>query len=360
MRIGSLDSLRGIAALIVVASHMRLMFPETPAWIKYSPLRVLIAGESAVTVFFILSGLVLYLALTSRDGGSYWSFATKRFLRIYPPFCVAILISAALWYLVNPAGPMLGVGNWANEYSWHLRPVWSVVLAHLAMTDVQAWQSLDNVMWSLVIELRLSLIFPVIAVAVKRDWRVALALGALISAACFYIERSFSPDWLFNPFQTGKYLYLFVIGAVLAENSSQIIKVSQALSGRARLGLWCAALIPFSVNPIHFGGIPTAVGSALLVALSFADVKVRDALTASIPLWLGKISYSLYLIHVPILIATAHLLNTTIPMIYIVALAAVIALCASEIFYRTVERPSMNFGRTMAERLLPRRRLVPA
>ncbi|CAN7279681.1 acyltransferase [Bradyrhizobium sp. LjRoot220] len=359
MRIASLDSLRGIAALIVVASHLRLMYPETPAWIRYSPLRVLIAGESAVTVFFILSGLVLYLALTSRDGGSYWSFATKRFWRIYPPFCVAILISTALWYLVDPA-PLLGVGNWATEYSWQVHPTWSVVLAHLAMTDVQAWQSLDNVMWSLVIELRLSLIFPVIAVAVKRDWRVALALGALISGACFYIQSSFSPDWFFNPFLTGKYLYLFVIGAVLAENSSQIMKVSQALSGRARLALWCAALVPFSVNPVHVGGVPTAIGAALLVALSFADVKVRDALTGSIPLWLGKISYSLYLIHVPILIAAAHLLNTTIPMIYILALAAVTALCASEILYRTVERPSLKFGRTMAERLLPRRPLVPA
>ena len=51
-------------------------------------------------------------------------------------------------------------------------PTWSVVLAHLAMTDEQAWQSIDNVMWSLVIELRLSLIFPIIAVAVEQDWRV--------------------------------------------------------------------------------------------------------------------------------------------------------------------------------------------
>ena len=149
MRIRSLDSLRGIAALIVVLHHARLMFPETPAWIKYTPLRVLISGQSAVILFFILSGFVLYLTLCSKNVHSSWSFAIKRFARIYPPFCVAILLSAVLWYMVAPM-PMSGVGDWANDLNWQLKPTLSVVLGHLAMPDDEALYSLDNVMWSLV------------------------------------------------------------------------------------------------------------------------------------------------------------------------------------------------------------------
>ncbi len=359
MRIRSLDSLRGIAALIVVLHHMRLMYPETPAWIKYTPLRVLTSGQSAVILFFIMSGFVLYLTLYSKDAGAYWSFAIKRFLRIYPPFCVAILLSAALWYMVDPA-PMSGVGDWANDLNWQLRPTLAVVLGHLAMTDAEALYSLDNVMWSLVIELRLSLVFPLIALAVRQDWRVACVVGAVVSAACAYIEARYAPAWLFDPFNTGQYLYLFVIGAVVAENSRSIAAALQGLSGGGRLALWCSAIILFSVNPFHVGGIPTAIGSTLLIVLCFADSGVSDALSTRIPLWLGKISYSLYLVHVPILIAAAHLLIGTTPMIYILILAFVTAICASEILYRAVERPSIKLGRIIAERALRHRSPVPA
>ena len=359
MRIRSLDSLRGIAALIVVLHHMQLMFPETPAWIKYSPLRILTSGQSAVTLFFIMSGFVLYLTFKSNNVGSYWSFAIKRFARIYPPFCVAILLSTVLWYLVDPV-PMSGVGEWANNLNWQLRPTLSVVLAHLAMTDVEALYSLDNVMWSLVIELRLSLVFPLIALAVKQNWRVACVGGAIVSAVCAYIETKYAPTWLFDPFITGKYLYLFVVGAVLAENSRSIMTALQGLNGRTRLELWCAAIVLFSINPFHVGGVPTAIGSSLLMALCISDSKVSDALATPVPLWLGKISYSLYLIHVPILIAATHLLIGTTPMICILIVAFVTAICASEILHRAVERPFIKLGRVIAERVPPHRYPLPA
>jgi peptidoglycan/LPS O-acetylase OafA/YrhL len=359
MRIRSLDSLRGIAALIVVLHHARLMFPETPAWIKYTPLRVLISGQSAVILFFILSGFVLYLTLCSKNVHSYWSFAIKRFARIYPPFCVAILLSAVLWYMVAPM-PMSGVGDWANDLNWQLKPTLSVVLGHLAMPDDEALYSLDNVMWSLVIELRLSLVFPLIAFLVRRNWRAAGVVGIAFSALCTGIEARYAPNWLFDPFKTGQYLYLFVIGAVLAENYRSIVGALQRLSGWFRLALWCSAIICFSVNPFHAGGIPTAIGSTLLVALCLADTRVGDALTTPVPLWLGKISYSLYLIHVPILIAAAHLLIGTMPLFSIVVLALVSAILASEILYRAVESPSIKLGRIATERTsLYRRAVLP-
>ena len=352
IRMKALDSLRGIAALVVVLHHIRLMYSETPGWIKYSPLRALFSGESAVIVFFVLSGFVLYFALNSKNPGSFWSFANKRFWRIYPAFCVAILASTALWYFVDPS-PVSGLSDWAKDLNWQLRPTFSVVMGHLAMTDVEALYSLDNVMWSLVIELRLSLLFPLIAMAVKRDWRVACLASIVVSVACAYLEGQLAAGWPFNPFHTGRYLYLFVIGATLAEKSGVVRRVVQGLNGWNRLGLWCSALVLFSTNPAHVGGVPAAIGSALLVALAFADSKVEAALSTPIPLWLGKVSYSLYLIHVPILIAAAHLLIGTMPMIQILALAGATALCASEIFYRLIELPSIKIGRLMAEKISP-------
>jgi len=56
---------------------------------------------------------------------------------------------------------------------------------------------------------------------------------------------------------------------------------------------------------------------------------------------------------VPILIAAAHLLIGTLPMIQILALAIGAALCASEIFYRLIELPSIKIGRLLVEKINP-------
>ncbi len=62
-RINELDSIRGLAAITVVFGHFCLMLPSLPNSIKFSPLRFLWAGGGAVIVFYVLSGLVLPMAL---------------------------------------------------------------------------------------------------------------------------------------------------------------------------------------------------------------------------------------------------------------------------------------------------------
>lgn len=348
MRIRSLDSLRGIAALIVVFHHMRLMYPETPGWIRFSPLRILASGESAVLVFFILSGFVLFLTLNPKDG--YWPFTIKRVWRIYPPFVASILISAVLWYAVDPSATVANISDWARDFNWQLRPTFSIIMGHLAMTDIEDLHSLNNVMWSLVVELRISLIFPLIALAVRRDWRTACVTSIVFSGFCNYIEQKHSPGWTFDPFATGRYLYLFVIGATMAMNADFIRQFIGALSGATRLALWCGALILFSIYPVNLGGLPTSIGATLLVALCFADKKTDDALTAPVPLWLGRVSYSLFLIHIPILMTAAHILSGTVPMAAVLAITLAVALLAAELLYRSVELPSIKIGRIMSDR----------
>ncbi|MDH6257813.1 acyltransferase [Bradyrhizobium sp. BR13661] len=347
MRIESLDAVRGIAALTVLFHHMRLLAIETPpVWIKYTPLRVLFSGQSAVLLFFVLSGFVLHLAFVSRREG-YWPFMIKRFWRIYPPFCVAILASAALYHLIG-AAPMDGLTDWANHSSWQLRPTFSVVAAHLAMTDIEDLHSLDNPMWSLVVEMRISILFPLIALATQWNWR-ATCFGALvISLACSYLEQRYVPDWLFDPLSTGRFLYLFAVGAAVAENSKSIRMVVQIQHWPVRLALWGTALALLSISPI-LAGIPTAIGSTLIVVLSFADTKTDAALATPAPMWLGKISYSLYLIHVPVLIAAAHLMTGRMPIIWIFAATVLLSLLIAELMYRVVERPAIVIGRRMAD-----------
>ena len=352
MRIKSLDSIRGLAALIVLLHHGVWTYPERIAWIKDTPLRIAFAGGSAVLVFFALSGFVLHLTFTTTDDRRPLPFLIKRLVRIYPAFAVAIALSWALCLAVDPA-PVPSLSAWFNQDNWQVFPRAGVVAGHLAMTDRPDWQSLDNVMWSLVAELRMSLLFPLIAVCVIRNWGVALVTSLAVSIASGWVVDAHPTGWVLDPFRTLRYLDLFVAGAALAQRRQAVAAWIGGLPRLRRVALWTAALVLFALPSDAAQGLPAGVGALLLVALSFSDRRAGAALATRLPLWLGRISYSLYLVHLPILLATVHLLGGRLPLIAELALAAALSLAVAEMLHRAVERPSIWLGRRLASLMRP-------
>lgn len=128
MRFRSLDSLRGIAALVVVIHHCVSMAygASFPAWIRFSPLRLLLDGKGSVLAFFALSGFVLFMAL-KRPGTClhYGSFIAKRFMRLLPPFGFAIFASAALYSFVKPQ-PIPHMDS-IFDNQWNSSPNWALI-----------------------------------------------------------------------------------------------------------------------------------------------------------------------------------------------------------------------------------------
>src|SRR5690349_12562971 len=97
-RLESLDSLRGVAAMIVVLHHCASTMPGVRAALAGTyVLRPLIVGPSAVSVFFVLSGMVLYGTFDGKDGFHYLPFLIKRVTRLYPPVVAAVLASLMLY-----------------------------------------------------------------------------------------------------------------------------------------------------------------------------------------------------------------------------------------------------------------------
>ncbi len=86
-RFYELDSLRGVAALTVVLHHFSRICPEnfTHLLIR-TPLRLLLAGDQAVILFFLLSGFVLTLPYKKNTSLSYGPFLLRRVCRIYLPY----------------------------------------------------------------------------------------------------------------------------------------------------------------------------------------------------------------------------------------------------------------------------------
>lgn len=102
-RIDSLNSLRGLAALIVLLHHCYYMLDGSKTGelsiVRLSPLRLFIAGHAAVIVFFLLSGFVLALPYRSEQPNAL-CFIIRRACRIYIPFASAIFLSAAVVIMI--------------------------------------------------------------------------------------------------------------------------------------------------------------------------------------------------------------------------------------------------------------------
>src|SRR5579859_882796 len=100
-RIASLDSIRGLAALGVVLTHCTGVYTDPPVWATHLPLSLILwSGHGFVLVFFALSGFVLFIPF-KKGNVAYAPYLVKRVARLYPAFVVAVLLSAALYTLVD-------------------------------------------------------------------------------------------------------------------------------------------------------------------------------------------------------------------------------------------------------------------
>ncbi|MDB5663146.1 MAG: putative acyltransferase [Sphingomonas bacterium] len=342
----SLDALRGIAALIVLISHCVGTLPELhAAALSTVVLRPLLMGGSWVDVFFVLSGYVLYLTFDRKDQFLYLPYLAKRIARIYPPLVAAVLISL-IFYLLTAPEPIPGLSEWFNTLSWNIYPTPEVVAGHLMLSDARSAQSLDNVIWSLVHEVRISILFPVLALCTRRWLLATLICSALLSSSAHIIAARMSAELPINPAATLQYVFCFAAGAALARREAALGRWMQSRQGQIGgivIALIGVALLSFS--PARLGGMLTACGAVAIVAACAVHPLVKRSLAVAPLIWVGRVSYSLYLIHLPILLLLVHNLSPAIGAPLAVALTVPVSLGCAEIFHRWIEQPSMVLGR---------------
>ncbi|HWI71192.1 MAG TPA: acyltransferase family protein, partial [Baekduia sp.] len=181
-RLPALDGLRGLAALVVLLSHLvdagvpalseTIALGGDPAgaarWLMRTPLAIVWAGPELVIVFFVLSGFVLTRALRSRPA-SPAAFLAGRAVRLYLPAWLALIPAALLVALVPraPGHAITGVGYWLDTYA---RPVGLSQVARdmaLVLPDHvgRGEGTLNGVLWSLRWEVWFSLALPLLLLA---------------------------------------------------------------------------------------------------------------------------------------------------------------------------------------------------
>ena len=365
-RLPALDSLRGVAALLVVTFHCWCLGLYTPPrglhahiWF-WTPLNLAIGGRPPVILFFVLSGFVLACSLERSGSGGTCRFFIRRICRVYLPF-VASLVFSVIAYDVRRPEAISGLSTWFNTLAWTSPPSIQLIATHLMMLGIEGSNSLNPVMWSLVYELRISLIFPLLFL-LTRGWpkssiagAVALHVGAAALVGCNSIQCTpFRGGDLSQSFLlTGYFVIFFVTGIYLAQYRDLIrvrmrVWPAAATATLSAVGVYClilpgtGSLSRFIPSDLAFG-----IGAALLIALSVGGRVWSRVLGHATLTHLGRISYSLYLTHNIVILALGHLLYGRVSDPALIVLMMATSIAAAEVFWRTVEAPSMRLGQRL-------------
>jgi peptidoglycan/LPS O-acetylase OafA/YrhL len=360
-RLTSLDGLRGVAALIVVAHHVSLLYQpfaatymggDLPAegsltwWFSHSPLKLLTAGPEAVIIFFVLSGFVLSLPVLRPREFDWMAYFPRRVVRIGLPVLCSLVFAAALALLV-PQIPRFGTSAWVASTSVHPLSIERfLVNIDPLMTDV----SLNNPLWSIFWEMAFSMalaLFVGLAVALKRFWPLVLAL--VVVSTFFGID---------SQAQSFRYLPAFFVGTLAAAMFPRIRTLGETISSW-RIGhlVWAVVLVAATMLLIGtwlFPALPPIPAmflagfqpiAALIILICCLEWGPLAWLLSVGPLrWAGTVSFSLYLVHVPIIITFYYLFPTlSLPVVAVLAVVAAIVVAAG--FYWLVEKRSHTLSK---------------
>jgi peptidoglycan/LPS O-acetylase OafA/YrhL len=322
-----------------------------------TPANLVLGGATLVLVFFVMSGAVLALTFTEVDKKRFVPYALKRFCRIYVPYAFTVILSLIVMNMVRPA-PVETLSVWFNTFSWSQAITPLTFVNYVLMTNHDT--TLDPVVWSLAHELRISLVFPLLLFFVVR-WQVAALIGiTALSVAAEVILGWFHVHWIIGEVLASiKYCYLFAFGAALYLNPVEL--TARGASPKTRsVVLWVIAMVPVfvsvQISPLlecTSAFLISSTAAILIVALALSANAVSHRVLASgWAVWLGKLSYSLYLIHIPILLVVLHLFYGDAPILVLFVLASAVTILLAWLMAATVELSSQQLGRWLAKRYL--------
>jgi peptidoglycan/LPS O-acetylase OafA/YrhL len=354
------EGLRALAAYVVFINHAyaqvwnpaRGQFP--PAYLSpftYS----LVFGHLAVTVFIVVSGFCLMLPVIGANNhlrGGALGFFKRRARRILPPYYAAVAFCLlAIWTIIgNPTGTLWDVPIQVNKVA---------IISHLLLVqDLFGTSRINYVFWSIAVEWQIYFLFPLLVWSWRRygpgiTVSIALFLGYALRIGFDHTRATRA-----NP----QYLGLFALGMLAAylvrSDHPHVLRLRTRVPW-GTLAIACVALVcvlsgvwkwELAVTRYYVFDLPIAVAAmCILVLTSQSETNVARRLLSSRGLvFIGRFSYSVYLIHAPILqILWQYVMHPTglagAPMFAAMMLpGAFVVLAASYAFFKVFEEPFLN------------------
>lgn len=333
-----IDGLRMIAVLAVVFNHAGISLP---------------GGFVGVDIFFVISGFLItgILANDIADGRfSILTFYERRARRILPAlFAVLAACLVAGWFLLSPQrydelgkSVLATLGFVSNLWFWHSAGDYfgqGVEFEPLLHT------------WSLAVEEQFYLVFPILLWALaarsRSQWRAVIWVLCIVSLGLSIWMTGIAPEA--NFYLTPTRVWELGLGALLAlgafPQSAARLHIAAGWLGLALIG---ASLVLISGQTPFPGlaAVPPVLGAALIL---YAGAGHRGGVTALLSwqpfVWIGLISYSLYLWHWPVLVAARTLSGTVHLTLPVALMSVLISLGLATLSWRFVEQPFRK-GRT--------------
>jgi len=326
-----IDGLRAIAVLAVLCFHVKFDFAT--------------GGFIGVDIFFVISGfLITRNILADGEKFSFRNFYLRRFRRLYPALVATVIATCLVAYAIMDGESLQALGE-------------SAIAAVISLSNVLFWMQsgywdtssdLKPLLhtWSLGVEEQFYLIWPAILVfafPANKIRNQALFFIVLILFTTIVAEWALStyPSAAFflTPFRIGQ----FAIGGLLAITHT---KLSERLPSLTKTGLNLAGLV-LLILPIflytdttRFPGLTALVpsmGIAILIALG-GQGPVSSILSQSVVRYVGRASYSIYLVHWPIIVLYRYLTLEDFSGFESFALA-IVSIGAGFLLHETVEKP---------------------
>ena len=350
--------------MAVVINHMEYYTDNLsfiPNWVWSTPAVIFKDGPSAVSIFFVLSGLVLsyqYLGSNQREfmlRTDLLPFLVNRTARICVPF-VAVLVLSFIIHLVTMEYRFSEISTVPDQLSW-MRSRWGYelriqdVVRQTFLPVPGGGNRLIPQDWSLTVEYNVSMLFPFFILVASQS------LGALWLLVLLLLKR----HW---------YFVHFALGISISKSFEQLatilpskVKYFGALAFSAGLIIyWNPFRIVFpELEGYDLRWIWNGVGAAMMICGIIGSSTAQRVLLIRPLLYLGKISYSMYLSHILVLKTIIppllRLINNngvtdvgSTSVIFFCSTVAIVVLL-SDILYRVVEIPSMQIGRWLRSKL---------
>lgn len=350
------DALRAIACLAVVAYHVGLYW--LGAWHSgfavaaaraSAPVRPFVSasqlGFLGVSLFLVLSGFCLQMSVRPGAPLAVARFFGRRAVRTLPAYYASMalvtLVALAPSLAHVTLRPVRGRDLWAHA-----------AMVHNLIPDT-VW-TINGVYWTLALEWQLYLVFPFAVVALRRlgeRWFVVASLAVTIAWYAALRSHPSTRALTGEPFAVlyesvpGRF-FEFACGMVAAELVRRRAPAPRAALAVASLAWLPAAAWVHVVDPWAFPFDRPVCGAsfACLVWLASTVPSLDRAAWARALAWVGGVSYSLYLVHQPLLVGLSPLaLARSVDVAWLagVLLGAPLSIVAAWLFFQAFERPAL-------------------
>lgn len=318
-RFETLDALRGIAALIVVLYHFTTRYYELYD-VKRNFGFSLTFGHYGVEIFFIISGFVIYLTLSKTKSSV--DFVVNRFIRLFPTYWVSVTLSFLIITIFSLPGRETTLGEYIINLS----------MLHLEF----GVQSVDGVYWTLLYELKFYFLMLLLFhfKFLNKINALSFAMLSLILILNLFNIHEHVIYKLLNKVFIFDFLPLFISGImfykIMSKEANAIVVINLILS--FFILVWNKDINVFFASTLIY------------LLFFFLVFNKLNFLNNKILIFLGTISYPLYLIHQNIGYIILNSFNIyNLPLVYGTITAIIVVISLASLISYMFEKPSIRF-----------------